>query len=391
VQLDHITVLDMSRLLPGPYGTQLLRDMGAEVIKIEDPVVGDYTRGGKTAPKDEPTLFNLVNRGKKSITLDLKTDAGKEVFFRLVEDADVVLEQFRPGVVERLGVDYESVQEYNPEIVYCSLTGYGQNGPYRNRVGHDINYLGLAGLLDLNRNSEDESPRIPPYNLADMAGGIFASYSILGALLSRERTGRGEYIDVSMTDSILSFSLVRLAEVLTGQNPRPGKTRHTGLNPWYNVYETADGEYVTFAANEPKFWRNFCEKVGREDLIDLHTSRESISDEAVRQQLAETLSEIFRSRTRDEWVAFGDETTIGPVLTLSEAIDHPQIESRGILVNPDEAPPRLSFPAVSSEGFSRSQSFVPDRGENTEEVLQAFSFTEDEIESLKERSAFGSD
>lgn len=390
MQLDHITVLDMSRLLPGPYGTQLLQDMGAEVIKIEDPQIGDYTRGGKKASKDEPNLFSLVNRGKKSIELDLKTDAGKEVFYRMVADADVVLEQFRPGVVDRLGVDYESVRKYNPEIVYCSLSGFGQQGPYRNRPGHDINYIGLSGLLDLNRKSEVEDPQIPAYNIADMAGGIFASYSILGALLSRERTGSGEYIDVSMTDSILSFSLVRLAEVLTGQNPRPGNTRHTGLNPWYNVYETSDSKYITFAANEPKFWRNFCNKIGREDLIEFHTSRDSISDEAVRQQLEETLQEIFLSKTRDEWVALGDETTIGPVLTLEEAINHPQIESREIMVDPDDGPPRLSFPAVSSDGFSRSQTFVPDRGENTKEVLQKFGFTEEDIKSLKSRSAFGS-
>jgi crotonobetainyl-CoA:carnitine CoA-transferase CaiB-like acyl-CoA transferase len=386
MRLDHITVLDLTRLLPGPYGTQLLRDMGADVVKVEDPDVGDYTRRGKTASTAEPTVFNMVNRGKRSVTLDLKTDAGRDAFMTMVAGADVVFEQFRPGVVDRLGVDYESVREHNGQIVYCSLSGYGQTGPFRNRVGHDLNYVGLSGLLDLTRANADEAPRIPGYPIADMAGGVFAVFSILGALLSRERTGHGEYIDVSMTDSVLSFSQVPLAETLSGEQPRPGLTRHTGRNPWYNVYETADGRYLTLAANEPKFWRVFCETVGREDLIELHTTREPIPDEAERQALEATLQELFRNRTREEWMeCLGDDSMVGPVLSLDESIAHPQITSRSLLQRPDDAPPRFGFPAISSEGFPRPDCGVPDRGEQTEDVLREFGLSDAEIELLDDQ------
>lgn len=389
MQLDHVTVLDLTRLLPGPYGTQLLADMGADVVKVEDPALGDYSRRGETAAMDEPTLFNGVNRGKRSVALDLKTDAGRQAFYRMVERADVVFESFRPGVVERLNVDYEILSSHNPELVYCSLSGYGQTGPYRERVGHDLNYVGLSGLLDLTRASEDERPRIPGYQIADISGGLYAVVSILGALCSREVTGHGEYLDVSMTDAVLSFGQIPLATALGGGTPRPGRTRHTGLNPWYDVYETADGRYLTLAANEPGFWRTFCETVDREDLIEYHTTREPIEDEATRQALAETLRDLFRERTQAEWMEeFGDDSMVGPVLTLAEALEHPQIQSRDLVVDPDDAPPRLGFPAISSAGFPRPERDVPDRGEHTESILREFGFAADEIDELDERGAF---
>ena len=387
MQLNNITVLDLTRLLPGPYATQLLRDMGAEVIKVEDPDVGDYARSATKGP----SLFEAINRGKKSIALDLKTDAGREAFFRLAEDADVVFEQFRPGVVEKLGVEYEAVERRNPEIVYCSLTGYGQEGPYADRVGHDLNYIGMAGLLDVTRDGPTEKPRIPGYTIADMAGGLFAAFTILGGILSRDATGEGEYIDISMTDAVLSFSQILAFEVFAGERPQPGETPHTGLNPWYNVYETADGEYVTLAANEPKFWRVFCETIGREDLIEFHRDRQPIADEEVRNELEAELREIFATKTQSEWEdELGDaDTMFGVVNSLPEALEHPQIEARGIIRRPDDAPPRIGFPAISSEGFPNYDTTVPGHGENTEVVLSSQGFTGEEIASLRDRGAFG--
>src|SRR6056297_3088540 len=255
MRLDGIRVLDLSRLLPGPYATQLLADAGAEVIKIEDTDAGDYARVMPPYTDDGVgAIFDAINRGKRSVALDLKSDEGREAFLTLAESADVVFEQFRPGVVDRPGVDYESVRARNENVVYCSLSGFGQTGPHADRVGHDLNYVGMAGLLDMTRADEDSPPQIPGYPVGDMAGGLFAAFSIVGALLSRElgNTG-GEYVDVAMTDVVASFSQSIAYDALAGEEPRPGETALTGDGPWYDIYECADGRYVTIAALEPKF------------------------------------------------------------------------------------------------------------------------------------------
>ena len=284
MRLDGLRVLDLSRLLPGPFATQLLADAGADVIKIEDTDRGDYARYMPPYTDDGTgTIFDAVNRGKRSVAIDLKTKPGREAFMRLVETADVVFEQFRPGVVDRLGVDYESVRKHNPEVVYCSLSGFGQTGPHADRVGHDLNYVGMAGLLDLTRVDEETDPQIPGYPIGDMAGGLFAAFSILGALVSR---GIGntdsEYVDVAMTDVVASFSQAVAHEALTGDSPRPGETPLTGAAPWYGVYETANGRYITIAAIEEKFWTRFCEAVDREDLLDAHMTTDPAERAALR-------------------------------------------------------------------------------------------------------------
>ncbi len=383
MRLDGIRVLDLSRLLPGPYATQLLADAGAEVIKIEDTDAGDYARMMPPYTDDGVgAIFDAVNRGKRSVALDLKSDEGREAFLTLAESADVVFEQFRPGVVDRLGVDYESVRARNETVVYCSLSGFGQTGPHADRVGHDLNYVGMAGLLDLTRTDEDSPPEIPGYPIGDMAGGLFAAFSIVGALLSRElgNTG-GEYVDVAMTDVVASFSHAVADGAFSGEDPRPGETPLTGGMPWYDVYETADGEYVTLAALEPKFWTQFCAAVDREDLLDAHM----IQDPAEREALREELAALFAARTREEWeTLLGDvEAMVAPVQRLSATLDSEYADARE-LVDRSGSRPRVGFPALSSETPDAPGGPTPGHGEHTDEVLEAVGYHAAELDELRD-------
>ena len=383
MRLDGLRVLDLSRLLPGPFATQLLADAGADVIKIEDTDRGDYARYMPPYTDDGTgTIFDAVNRGKRSVAIDLKTKPGREAFMRLVETADVVFEQFRPGVVDRLGVDYESVRKHNPEVVYCSLSGFGQTGPHADRVGHDLNYVGMAGLLDLTRVDEETDPQIPGYPIGDMAGGLFAAFSILGALVSR---GIGntdsEYVDVAMTDVVASFSQAVAHEALTGDSPRPGETPLTGAAPWYGVYETANGRYITIAAIEEKFWTRFCEAVDREDLLDAHMT----TDPAERAALREELTDLFAQKTRDEWEAeLGDvDAMVAPVWTLGEALSSDHATARE-LIDRHTGMPRVGFPAQVSEPPAETGGPAPGHGEHTDMVLQSVGFDAADIQSLRE-------
>ncbi|MGQ3412524.1 CaiB/BaiF CoA transferase family protein [Natrinema sp. LN54] len=382
MQLDSVRVLDLSHLLPGPYATQLLADAGADVVKVEAVDSGDGAR--RMPPMTDRgvgALFDGVNRGKRSVALDLKSGAGRRAFYRLVETADVVFEQFRPGVAERLEIGYETLREYNADLIYCSLSGYGQTGPDAERAGHDLNYVGVAGLLDMTREDESMAPQLPGYQIGDLGGGLFAAFSIVGGLLSRELgRGGGEYIDVAMTDVVASFSQAVAYEALTGDDPRPGETALTGRLPWYDVYETADGRYVTLAALEPKFWNAFCEEVGREDLVDAHGSEDPAELEAVREEL----TALFAERSRDAWLeALSDEATVGPVCTPAEALEHPQLEARGLIERPADAPPRVGFPAAGSAAPEDCDESVPAHGEHTDELLAAVGYDEDERADLR--------
>ena len=385
MQLDGIRVLDLTRLLPGPYATQLLADAGAEVIKIEDTGAGDYARMlPPITDAGTGAVFDAVNRGKKSVSLNLKTEEGRNAFLRLAEDADVIIEGFRPEVVDRLGVDYSTVRERNEEIVYCSITGYGQNGPLADRVGHDLNYIGRAGMLDLTREDENSRPQIPGYPVADMAGGLFAAFSVLSALLSRELGNEaGEYIDIAMTDVVLSFSQAVVQPAFEGDRPEPGGTELTGGLPWYDVYRTAEGEYVTFAALEPQFYRAFCEAVGRDDLIGAHATTDAAEREALRNELCE----IFGSRTRKEWqeTLEGVEAAVEPVYNLEETLEDEQIHARNLIW--DENRPRIGFPAQGTAAPVDRGRTVPDQGEHTVSILKESGYDGSEIERLEESGA----
>lgn len=385
MQLDGVRVLDLTRLLPGPYATQLLADAGAEVIKVEDTGSGDYARlMPPYTASGTGAVFDAVNRGKKGVSLDLKSDGGNEALLRLAAEVDVVIEGFRPGVVDRLGVDYATVRKRNEDVVYCSITGYGQHGPLADSVGHDLNYVGRAGMLDLTREDENSRPQIPGYTVADLAGGLFAAFSVVSALLTRELgNGGGEYVDVSMTDVVLSFSQAVVQPVFDGDDPRPGESELTGGLPWYDVYETADGRYVTFAALEPQFYRAFCEAVSRPDLIEAHSTTEAAEREALREELAG----VFRSRTREEWTdtLSGVEASVEPVYTLAEALEDDQIAARDLVW--EENRPRIGFPAQGSHTPEDRGRPAPDQGEHTASVLREIGYDPGEIEALEAAGA----
>ncbi len=387
MRLDGVSVLDLTRLLPGPYATQLLADAGADVIKIEDTDAGDYAR--RMEPMTEQgigAVFDAVNRGKRSVGLDLKSESGREAFYELLADADVVVESFRPGVAERLGIDYGTVSDHRSAVIYCSLTGYGQNGPYAERASHDLNCVGLSGLLDMTRRSVDEAPRMPGYQIADIGGGLLAAFSICAALLSRELgDGDGEYLDVSMTDAVVSFSQALAPAALCGDDPRPGETPFTGQYPCYGVYEAKDGNYLTLGALEPKFFETFCAAVDRPELAEEHLSE----DPAVRAALRRELEAIVSERSRDEWVEFlaDIDTAVGGVYTPQEALEHPQIEARGYVQRPEDGVPRLGFPVCGSDVPERNDGDVPGHGEHTTAVLESVGYDSDEIDRLRSDGA----
>jgi crotonobetainyl-CoA:carnitine CoA-transferase CaiB-like acyl-CoA transferase len=357
----------------------MLADLGAEVIKIEERT-GDPTRKSPPIIDGQSAPFAQVNRNKKSFAIDLKQAEGRDIFLKLASTADVVLEQFRPGVVDRLGINYSAVAEINPGIVYCSLTGFGQDGPHRERSGHDLNYLALSGVLGLTTD-EHGKPVIPGVQVADLAGGMIAGFAILAALLSRERTGKGQYIDVSMFDVMLSMLPIPAAHHFAGATiPVGGKYVLSGAYPFYNVYETNDGKFMTLGALEPKFWSNFCRKVDREDLV----SRQFDSGER-RATLFEEVRAIFKARTQSEWVdlMLDADCCCEPVLSMSEAFDHPQTRARKMVRNAKNSIfEQLGFAYKMSETPPSEESRAPELGEHTAELLAGIGISQEDRKRL---------
>jgi alpha-methylacyl-CoA racemase len=384
--LSGIRILDLSRLLPGAYASQMMADFGADVIKVEEPGSGDY---GRSTPPYGPNgmglVFSAVNRNKRSITLNLKSEQGCAIFRSLVKQVDVVLESFRPGVLERLGLGYESLKEINPGLIYCAITGYGQDGPYKSRAGHDLNYVGYAGLLYYNRGSHGE-PAMPATQLADLAGGGYqAVIGILTALVGRAQTGEGRMIDVSMTEGAMSLLPIVTATYLNNDKaPIPGRSNLDGGLPCYNIYETRDGKYITLAALEPKFWHTFCTRVGHLELLPFHMP----VGPGEREEAMNALKAIFKTKTRDEWIAeLADlDACLGPVYSIEEVFNDSQMQARGVIVtsSTDDYTLRTlpSFPRIS--GVEPEQRYVPpELGEHTGEVLQEFGYSEAEIKQFK--------
>jgi len=385
--LEGIRVLDLSRMLPGPYCSMMLADLGAEVVKVEEPTLGDPTRRSPPLIDGKSVSFNQVNRHKKSIAIDLKQGEGRDIFLKLASRADCVLEQFRPGVVNRLGINYAAVAEVNPGIIYCSLTGFGQNGPHRERSGHDLNYLALSGVLGLTTD-ERGKPVIPGVQVADLAGGMIAAFAILAALLARNKTGRGQYVDVSMFDVMLSMLPIPAAHHFAGQTIEVGgKYVLSGAYPFYNVYETSDGKFMTLGALEPKFWANFCRKVDRDDLI----ARQFDSGER-RSDLFNQVEEIFKTRTRDEWVELmrDADSCCEPVLSMTEAFEHAQTRAREMVEEMDAAGARqLGSSYKMSDTPPRCMTTAPMLGEHTDVLLRELGFDDRQLSKLRDARVIG--
>lgn len=384
--LASYRVLDLTRLLPGPFCTWLLADFGADVIKVEDPHLGDYARWAPPLQGDLGAMFVSLNRNKRSITLNLKTEQGKEIFRRLVKEADVLVESFRPGVMERLGLGYEALKAINPRLVYCAITGYGQDGPFAQVAGHDINYISYAGMLGL-QGGEGGPPALPAVQVADLGGGaMMAAVGILLALLARDKTGRGQFVDISMLDGVIAWMQTTLPAFLaSGGLPREGMLTLTGEKACYNVYETADGRYLSVGALEPKFWETFCRGIGREDFIPrLDAPLEE------QRSMKREIAEIIRSRTFAEWmdVFAGKDACVAPVLCLDEVVRHPQVQHRDMIVEVEH--PRLGrirqigFPIKLSQTGARIRTSEPQLGEHTEEILRGLGYDEATIRKWRE-------
>ncbi|HYL97670.1 MAG TPA: CaiB/BaiF CoA-transferase family protein, partial [Blastocatellia bacterium] len=353
-----------------------------------DSTTGDPTRWSPPRIRNQSASFQQVNRNKKSIAIDLKNPEGRDVFLKLARNADVVLEQFRPGVVDRLGVGYKTIAEINPRIVYCSLTGFGQNGPHRGRSGHDLNYLALSGVLGLTVD-ERGKPVIPGVQIADLAGGMIAAFGILAALLARQHTARGQYVDVSMYDVMMSMLPVPAAQQFSGRELGVGqKYILSGAYPFYNVYETSDGKFMSLGALEPKFWQGFCQAVGREDLIP-----RQFDDGQRREGLFNEVAAIFKSKTRADWVDLmrDADACCEPVLSMAEAFAHAQAAARNMVMefdHPTEGRVRqLGFACKLDNTPAMSALPSPGYGEHTEELLAELGASKEEIARLKDIGA----
>lgn len=387
--LEGITILDLTRLLPGAFCSQMLADLGADVIKVEQPDGGDYNRSFTPLNKVESGSFLLLNRNKRSITLNLKTEAGKAALRRLASTADVLLEGFRPGVMARLGLSYEDLSKDNPGLVYCAISGFGQDGPYRLVPGHDLNYLALAGALQL-FGKAGEGPIVPGLSIADVGGGsLMATTGILAALMARGRTGKGQFVDVSMHDGAISWLALHAPDYFcSGIEPKGGERPFIGQAPCYNVYRCADGGYFSLGCIEEHFWHRFCDAVG---LGELKHRQWPVGEEETAQKAR--LAELFATKTRAEWMDLlaPADIPVAPVLGIEETFEDPHVRHREMLTHIDHPVegriPQLGFPVKYSATPCAIRRPPPGLGEHTEEVLLAAGYSTADIAVMRGEGA----
>jgi crotonobetainyl-CoA:carnitine CoA-transferase CaiB-like acyl-CoA transferase len=394
--LDGIKVLDLTKLAPGPFCTMILADLGAEVLKVEEPGAPTGRRAEQAGSAGTQGLasgfsgspFNAMNRNKKSIGINLKSAPGKEIYNRLADRTDVIVEEYRPGVAKRLGIDYETLAARNPRLIYCAITGFGQSGPYRDLVGHDLNYIATAGVLSL-FGRPGQPPTIPHNLVADYAGGgMHGAIGVLAALVARHQTGRGQYVDISMMDGSVALLAQSFATFFAGgQVPKRGETMLDGGIPNYAVYLTKDGKYVTIGALEPWFFANLCRALGCEEFIPHEFNPEK------RGEIAKFFTDKFKTKTRDEWFEILSKTDIcvGRMLTLDEVPNDPQVLARKMIVEVEtpsgQKVKQIGVSVKLSDTPGSIRSLAPQPGEHTNEVLGALGYSQADINRWREQGA----
>lgn len=397
--LEGLTILDLTRYAPGPFCTMILGDLGADIVRVEEVGPPDGRRAEQTKGMDKipppsefaspDTPYNPLNRNKRSIRLNLKATEGQSIFYRLTEKADVVVEGFRPGVARRLGIDYPVLKEINQRLIYCSITGYGQDGPYSGLPGHDINYIAGAGVLSAISLPGFRHP-LPGNLIGDMAGGgMQAAIGILAALAAREKTKRGQFVDIAMTDgavSMLSMYLSRYFE--SGTLPEPGERVSCGAAHFYNCYETNDGKFISIACSEPWFFANVCRALGCENFIPYQT------DQAKADEIKAYFERKFLSRTRDEWfeVLSKADVPVSKVYALDELSGDPQLRHRQMIVEVDSGKGKIRQAGISiklsdTPGKIRNPGSSP--GENTGEILTELGYSREKIQQLLMENIIG--
>lgn len=387
--LGNLKILDLSTLLPGPFASMMLADMGADVLRVESPTRPDLVREMPPKKHGISSKHAHLNRNKKAITLDLKNPAAITILKELVSEYDILLEQFRPGVMDRLGLGYDSLKALNPKLIYCSVTGYGQTGPYKNRGGHDNNYLSVSGLNSYSGRKGDRTP-IMGTQIADLAGGsLHAVIGILAAVNQRSQTGLGQHVDISMTDCSFALNVMFGADYLMdGTEPKPGSTLLNG-GSFYDYYETQDGRFMSVGSLEPHFFQRLCERIGGDELLALGMDQTPESQKSLRQQL----EQIFMTKTQSHWIEiFKDaDACVEPVLSFAESCQNEQIVARNMVVDVPAGNKSFIRQIGSAIKFSNSKpvydSVGGKLGKDNETVLQSLGYTESEIKNLKDSKA----
>ncbi|MDH5695729.1 MAG: CoA transferase [Dehalococcoidia bacterium] len=395
--LEGIRILDLSRLGPGPFCTMILGDLGAEVIKIEALTYrGERSRETglvqSSVEEGREVIYNALDRNKRSIAINLKSDKGLRIFHKLAERADVIVEGYRPGVTKRLGIDYQTIAGMNPQIVYCSISGYGQDGPYRDLIGHDINLIAMCGMLSL-IGRRDSLPAIPLNLLADYGGGaMFAAVGILAAIVARGKTDKGQYVDISMGDTVISLLTQSAIDYFRqGTELKGGELALNGGYPYYNVYETKDGKLITIGCLEPWLWDNLCCEVGEEEYIPFCFKLDHLYHPPEGEKWEEVSSyfrQVFLTRTRDEWFDLLRQKNIpvGKVNSLSEAFSDPQVLHRQMVVEVEHPTAgkgnQVGIAIKLSDTPGKIRSLAPTLGEHTEEILTEIGYSKRSIDKL---------
>jgi alpha-methylacyl-CoA racemase len=380
--LAGVRVLDLTRLLPGPFASLVLADLGADVDKVEDPGAGDYLRLTPPLVGDTSATFLALNRGKRSACLDLKKPSARAALLRMVERYDVLFEQFRPGVLERLGLSHATLLAANPRLVVCALTGYGQDGPLAARAGHDINYLARAGVLGM-QGPSGGPPQVPGFQLADFGGGLWSVVGILAALHERASTGRGKVVDVSMVEASMGFALASLGQLFGGHTPARGDEPLTGGLALYGTYPTKDGKHVALGALEPKFWAAFCAGVG------IEPDPGALFPGPHQESLREKLRGIFASRTRDEWAEFGrqHDCCLEPVLEPGELRQDEHLRARGTFFEMDSPWGRIGQWRTPLAERGAEYTPPPRQGEHTDAILREAGLDDAAIAAMRAEGA----